>query len=65
MRGEGVYARVTIFDDVEPRLQEETWNWVQSEGRRLERELPGCQGVLTLVDAENRRTSASTCPRVI
>ena len=51
-----MYARVTIFDDVEPRLQEETWNWVQSEGRRLERELPGCQGVLTLVDAENRRT---------
>lgn len=51
-----MYARVAIVDDVDPRLREETWNWVQSEGQRLERELPGYQGVLTLVDAENRRT---------
>ena len=51
-----MYARVAIFDNVDPRLQEETWNWVQSEGQRMERELPGYQGVLTLVDADNRRT---------
>ena len=52
-----MYARVTILDDVDPHLREETRNSVETEGQRLERELPGYQDVLTLVDGENRRTT--------
>ena len=51
-----MYARVTIFDAVEARLRGETRTWVDTESQRLERERPGYQGVLTLVDGENRRT---------
>lgn len=49
-----MFARVSIFEDVDVELQPETYEWIRTEGRRLQRELPGYEGVLTLTDADGR-----------
>jgi hypothetical protein len=50
-----VYARVTIFDDVDLSLEREALAWAQTEGLRISKALPGYQGLLTLVDRADRR----------
>lgn len=50
-----MYARVTIFEDVDLSLEREALAWSQTEGLRISRALPGYQGLLTLVDRADRR----------
>jgi hypothetical protein len=50
-----VFARVTIFDDVDLSLEREALAWTSTEGRHVARALSGYQGRMTLVDREGRR----------
>jgi hypothetical protein len=46
---------VTVFDEVDLNLEREALAWTSTEGRRISRALPGYQGLLTLLDRDNRR----------
>jgi hypothetical protein len=50
-----VFARVTIYDDVDITLEEVALEWASTEGLRISRALPGYRGVLTLVERDDRR----------
>ena len=50
-----MFARVTIFDDVDLDLEQEALAWASTQGFRISRALPGYQGLLTLVDRDARR----------
>lgn len=50
-----MYARVTMFEDLDLAMSEKFMAWAKEDGLRLSRQLPGYQGLLTLVDRENRR----------
>ncbi len=49
------FARVTIFDEVDLSLEKEALEWISTEELRILRALPGYQGLLTLLDHDNRR----------
>ena len=50
-----MFARVTIFDNLDLSLEREALEWASTEGVRISRALPGYQGLLTLVDRDERR----------
>jgi hypothetical protein len=50
-----VFARVTIFDDVDLTLEREALAWSSTAGLRIAHALPGYKGLLTLIDRRDRR----------
>lgn len=50
-----MYARLTMFDDVDLAAEPVASEWVRTEGTRLSRQLPGYLGSVTLIDREHRR----------
>ena len=50
-----MFARLSIFDDVDLSLEEQAREWMTTEGLRLSRALPGYQGLMTLIDRDSRR----------
>jgi hypothetical protein len=50
-----MFARLTIFEDLDLSLERQFLDWASTEGLRFSRELPGYQGLLTLIDREHRR----------
>jgi hypothetical protein len=50
-----MFARVTIYDDVDLGLEREALEWASTQGRGMSGALPGYQGLLTLVDRDDRR----------
>ena len=45
-----MFARVTIFDDVDLTLEREALAWSTTAGLRISHALPGYKGLLTLID---------------
>jgi hypothetical protein len=50
-----VFVRLTIYDDVDLGLEMEALEWASTQGRGMSSALPGYQGLLTLVDRDDRR----------
>lgn len=50
-----MFARLSIFEDLDLSGFHTTSEWMAAEGLRLSRELPGYQGQMTLVDRDGRR----------
>ena len=50
-----MYARLTMFDDIDLAVEPVARAWVRTEWTRLSRQLPGYLGSVTLLDRENRR----------
>ena len=52
-----MYARLTMFDDIDLATEPIAREWARTEGVRLSRRLPGYLGSATLIDRENRRVA--------
>ena len=50
-----MFARLTVYDDVDLELHDRARDWLQASGLDPFRELPGYQGSMTLLDRGNAR----------
>jgi hypothetical protein len=50
-----MFARLTVYDDVDPELNDRAREWLEASGADPFRELPGYQGSMTLLDRDNAR----------
>jgi hypothetical protein len=50
-----MFARLTVYDDVDPELNDRARDWLQASGADPFRELPGYQGSMTLLDRDKAR----------
>jgi hypothetical protein len=48
-----MFARLTVYDDVDAELNDRAREWLQALGADPFRELPGYQGSMTLLDRDN------------
>jgi hypothetical protein len=52
-----MFARLTMFEDIDLSAEPAAREWERTEGVRLSRQLPGYLGSVTLIDREHRRVA--------